>query len=329
MVKVAAMTTADFGNGWQLTPDKWRHLYVLEWVYDHADGRPGHSVAVSRAELAGALPGILPATREELRAAFDHLYCEGLLQYPIVYLGEIADVPPRADLTDAGASLVQRLRQRREDPAARRPAARDALLRWLYEQSATGMHNVMLWGFWVGGYVRFLSPIRLFTLAEIDDAARWLHQHGYITGPIDQPEITPEGERMVENDRPVSKDAAAPGGTNITVTSSSGVNIASHSPGATQATVVTVTGEARQHLLSLADYLDQTAGQLGLAADRAVAVPGLVSELKAAASEPAGDRTKLARLLDTMRQLAVGAASVPLGAGLQALINQAVHALGI
>ena len=323
------MATVDFGNGWQLTPDKWRQLHVLEWVYDHADGRPGHSVVAICAELASALPGILPAAGEELRAAFDHLYREGLLRYPIPDLGEIADVPPRAELTEAGASLVQQLRQRREDPAARRPAARDALLRWLYEQSATGMHNVMLPGFWGSSYVRFLSPMRLFTPAEIDAAARWLHQYGYITGPIDRPEITPEGERMVENGRPVSEDAAAPGSTNITVTSSSGVNIASHSPGAAQAAVVTVTGEARQHLLSLAGYLDQTAGQLGLAADGAAAVPGLVSELRAAASEPAGDRTKLARLLDTVRQIAVGAASVPLGAGLQALIHQAVHALGI
>ena len=323
------MATVDFGNGWQLTPDEWRQLHVLDWLYDHADGRLGQYVTTSHAELASALPGIRAATGEELRAVFDHLYREHLLSYPIPYLGEVTDLPPRAELTEAGASLVQQLRQRREDPAARRPAARDALLRWLYEQSATGMHNVMLSGFWLGSYARFLSSATLFTPAEVNDAARWLHQHGYITGPIDKPQITPEGERMVENGRSASEDTAAPGSTNIAVTGSSGVTIASHSPGAAQAAVVTVTGEASQHLLSLADYLNQTAAQLGLATEGAAAVPELVSELRAAASEPTGDRTKLARLLDTVRQLAIGAASVPLGAGLQALIHQAVHALGI
>ena len=125
------------------------------------------------------------------------------------------------------------------------------------------------------------------------------------------------------------KDVGAPGSTNITVISSSGVSIVSHSSGVAPAAVVTVTGDARQHLLNLADYLDQAGTQLGVAADGAVAVPGLVSELRAAASEPVGDRRKLARLLDTARHLAVGAASLPLGAGLQALIHQAAHALGI
>lgn len=323
------MTTVNFGNGWQLTPDKWRQLYVLEWVYGHADGSPGQCVVTSHAELASALPGIRPATGEELHGAFDHLYREGLLRYLIPCPGEVTDVPPGAELTEAGASLVQQLHRRREDPAARRPVTRDALLRWLYEQSAAGMQNVVLSGFWLGSYARFLSPTRLFAPAEVNDAARWLHQHGYITGPIGQPEITPEGERMVENGRSASEDTGAPGSTNITVISSSGVNIASHSSGVAQAAVVIVTGDARQQLLNLADYLAQAGTQLGVAADDTVAVPRLVSELRAAASEPVGDRTKLARLLDTVRQLAIGAVSLPLGAGLQALIHQALHALGI
>lgn len=65
------MRVVDFGNGWNLTPDKWRRLYVLEWLYDGSDGQPDCTVTTSHAELARAFPGIHPATGNELRAVFE------------------------------------------------------------------------------------------------------------------------------------------------------------------------------------------------------------------------------------------------------------------
>lgn len=115
----------------------------------------------------------------------------------------------------------------------------------------------------------------------------------------------------------------------ITITNSSGFTIASNSPGTSHIAVAIVTDGVQRHLLNLANYLEETAEQLGLTAERAAIVPGLINELRAVANEPAADRSKLARLLETLRPLALGAASVPLGAGLEALISQAAHALGL
>ena len=134
--------------------------------------------------------------------------------------------------------------------------------------------------------------------------------------------------KAMEKDRPATSYRPV-GSASIIVTNSSGVTIASNSPGTSQIVVAMVTDDVQQHLLNLANYLEQTAEQLGLTAERAVLVPGLISELRAVANEPTADRSKLARLLETMRLLAVGAASVPLGAGLEALISQAAHALGL
>jgi hypothetical protein len=134
--------------------------------------------------------------------------------------------------------------------------------------------------------------------------------------------------KTIEKDGPVATCRYV-GGTSINVTNSSGITIASNSPGSSQSAVAMLTDAVQQHLLNLANYLEQTAEQLGLTAERAVLVPDLINELRAVANEPAADRSKLARLLETMRLLAVGAASVPLGAGLEALISQAAHALGL
>jgi len=116
---------------------------------------------------------------------------------------------------------------------------------------------------------------------------------------------------------------------NITVTGSTGINDASNSPGATQTVTVTLTGEMRRQILTVADYLDQTAAQLGAPAEELARVPQLVAELRIAAGGPAADRGKLRQLLNTARQLAIGAAGAPLGAGLEALIHQAARALGL
>ena len=201
-------------------------------------------------------------------------------------------------------------------------------LRWLYEQTAAGMREGLLSNFWLGDYARYFTPTSFFTIAEIDEAARWLTERSYLAGVADRPVITEEGEKLVENGRSASADPRAVGSTHITVTGSSGVNIASHSPGATQAAVVTMTSEARRHLLNVADYLDQTGPQLGIADEQAAQVPELINELRSVADSPEADRAKLADLLDTVRLLAVGVASVPLGAGLEALVLQAIHALG-
>lgn len=319
----------DLGNGWNLTAAQWRQLHLLEWLYDRCDGNPGQVVRISYPELACALPGVGVASGQLLRGTFDYLYREGLVRYPIPYLGEVTDVPAQAELTEAGASFVRYLRVRRADPAERRPAVRGAVLRWLYEQTAAGTPSPALWNFSEGRYARYLSATGFFTIAEVKDAAEWLYQHGYISGTTESPRITADGERAVEEGWQAVREVAARAGMTINVTGSSGVNIANLSPGAAQAAVGAVSSEARQLLRNLADYLDQTAPQLGLTPEKASSVPDLVDNLREAADGPGADRKRLARVLEAVQLLAVGAASVPLGAGLQALAVQIAHALGL
>jgi hypothetical protein len=70
--------------------------------------------------------------------------------------------------------------QRRADPAARRVAARDALLRWAYKRAADGQ-PVAASGFSLSRYARFLSTRGdLFSYTEITSAVDWLARHGYL-----------------------------------------------------------------------------------------------------------------------------------------------------
>jgi hypothetical protein len=70
------------------------------------------------------------------------------------------------------------------------------------------------------------------------------------------------------------------------------------------------------------------AQELPLAHD-AQRIPSLVTDLRAIAQQPAVEKGRLQRLLGSARELAVATAAVPLGAGLLALIEQAMHALGL
>jgi hypothetical protein len=91
----------------------------------------------------------------------------------------------------------------------------------------------------------------------------------------------------------------------------------------------TVTEETRQRLTDLADYLQQHAAQLAVPADSPRRTAQIVIDLRSAAAEPAPDPGRIRKVLDTIRQIGIGAASVPAGAGLLDLVEKAAHALGL
>lgn len=53
------MTTVDFGNGWNLTPDQWSLLHALNCIYDLASGQPDQYVMVDVEKLANDFPTAL------------------------------------------------------------------------------------------------------------------------------------------------------------------------------------------------------------------------------------------------------------------------------
>jgi hypothetical protein len=95
--------------------------------------RPGRRPARSRCNdgsrrpRSRAHPGD-PDPADRLGYTFESLYRKKLVHYVMPYAGDALDFPPRVALTRAGVDAFQQIRRRRMDPAARRPAARDALL---------------------------------------------------------------------------------------------------------------------------------------------------------------------------------------------------------
>lgn len=319
------VTRMDLGRGWDLTDTQARQLRVLEWLYDAAGGGAGCYVDIQPlVEQDGDAP---------VGAAFTQLRREDLVDEPVT-VDELA-APVQSALTSAGVEVVEQARRRRGDPAARRPAARDALLRWLYDCNDQGNPSPVLNGFTESRYASFYGDP--FTLQEIEAASEWLTEQGYLSGTgswghgIPCPTITAAGEQLVEQGRSVNDPTSAGSIHHVTytITDSQAINIAHGSPHTQQTATITITDEQQQQILAVADYLEQAAPQLGLPTQEAARIPRLVDELRTAAQEPAADRGRLRQLIDTARQLGIAAGGVPLGAGLLALIDQTAKALGL
>jgi hypothetical protein len=267
-----------------------------------------------------------------VKDTFGRLYRDQLVWYVLPH-----DGPPgmryRAMLIETGVQVMRQIRQRRADPAARRVAARDALLRWAYERDADGEQPVTASAFTLSRYARFLSTRGdLFSYTEITSAVDWLARHGYLhaagIGGDMIVTIMEKGEHTVETGRSTRDDSPVqPAATSITITGSRNVNVAAHSPGASQAITGTVNEEAQQLLADLADYLQQYAAQLAGASDVPRRTAQIVVDLRGAAAEPAPDPGRVRRILGTVRQIGIGAAGVPAGAGLLDLVEKAAHAL--
>lgn len=90
-----------------------------------------------------------------------------------------------------------------------------------------------------------------------------------------------------------------------------------------------MTEETRQLLTDLADYLQQHSAQFAVSADDRSRTAQTVVDLHRAAAEPTSDPSRVQKVLDTVRQIAIGAASIPAGAGLLDLVEKAAHALGL
>jgi len=319
----------NLGDGWDLAPEQQCQLHVLDWLYDRAGGLADKTVIVDPAEIAAPVGC---GWSVPLQDTFGQLYRDRLVWYVLRH-----DRRPgmRAMLTEAGVQVMRQIRQRRGDPAARRVAARDALLRWVYERAADGEQPVASSGFPLSRYARFLSTRGdLFSYAEITSAVDWLARHDYLhaatTGGDTTVAITEKGEHTVETRRSTCDDPPVqPAATSITITSSRNVNVAAHSPSASQAITSMVTEETRQLLTDLANYLQQYARQLAVSADDRRRAAQIVVDLRGAAAEPAPDPGTVRKILDTVRQIGIGAASVPAGLGLLDLVEKASHTLGL
>ena len=338
IIPARTMTSVDFGNGWNLTPDQWSFLHTLDRLYDLAEGQPDRYVTFDVEKLVSDFPFALGRQETaQFRDVLGELQRAHLTTFGPPDISGAALTLVRVGLTRAGVEEVKSFRRRRADAAARRPAVRDALLRWLYELHAPGQPDALLGNFWLSNYTRFLrTDYDFFKLNEVEAAVRWLETRGYLTrtstsyGSIQILTITGKGERLVESGRSTSEDEHPMGSVNISFTNSPGANAAVQSSHVTQTTAVTMTKEGQEVISNIAKFLEGSTAQAGMSTAELEHVPALVAELRAVASEPAVEPSKLRGLLDVVKQLAIGAAaSGPLAIGLDALVYQAIHVLGL
>lgn len=245
--------------------------------------------------------------------------------------GGMTDSSRSAHLTEWGLARARAWRSLSQQPRSRRVACRDALLDWL---DAEGEGAASFEPF--EGDVRaffFGSP---FTKNEVVAAAEFLRDQGLIAGmssswgggPL-RPRLTSEGHKCLErHDGSVVDYQQAPvGGTsNVNVSHSQNVNVASLSSGTQQSNVLLV--EAVQKSTTALDTFEATRPVLGLDEEQESEAATAVEELRRELAQPTPDRGKVRAALETVKAISVGGAGAAAGQGVVALVEIALAAWG-
>lgn len=308
-------------RGWSPDPSVVLRHRVVCWL--GAFHRSDPTTLPSNSDVAEALGVLVPDVVDSTEA----LAAEGLANPPE---GMVASANS-AWLTAAGRRLASGWDANRRSVRRRRSACRDAMLDWLYEvpQRPTDARGLLVdtRGWFFG---------QQFTDANVGEAVTHLHGIGLVEastiaeGPPVQPFLSEEGKECVERyDSSVAAylDRKRGGGTNISVTGSQGVNVAADSAGAQQS--VTITSNTRQQLVQIADALDATRPVLGLSTEDDERAQAIVLRLRDEAERDEGDPSKMQRLLQDVRTIAVSGSGSAAGMGIIALAQQVAHALGL
>lgn len=325
---VRRMDFSDLSPGYNL-PDLWvRRLTLLDWIYDAGGGSVG-----AQDQLGALFEGL---EREEQLAVAQEL--RELERRGWITLDRTLGFGGWSCIRRPGLiDTVDDVRRLRGDTVGRRRAARDAVLRWLYKRTAARESSPTLTHSAMKGYGLYYG--HQFTADEINAAAEWLKEKGYLRGQgtsqggIPRPTITAAGEQLVESGVSVNEigtptaAADAPAAVTVNVSGSQNVNVAAHSPGATQSS--TLTTDQRQQIAAVADAVEQLRPLLGLDPVGPAAAEEVVAELRELAVERSPELSRVRFALDKAADIAASGAGSAAGTTLAALIRQAARALGI
>lgn len=269
---------------------------------------------------------LLDVTGREVGQVFDLLLQEGLAGAHPARLGD--SYTHGAGLTAAGKAKRAEWLAAQGAGRARRACAA-ALLNWLDAHDRER----------VSGTDKFVEDVRSyyfgvpFEPSVIAACARELKELDLIKGvgtwggPVVRPELTPLGRLVVSRygGDVVEWQLANQGGGGISIHNSTGVAVATNSPGASQS--VTVTTNAADQVLNLAAALEAMLPVLGLEPAQEASARGLVVQLQQVAPEVEADPGKVKRLVGAVRDVAVNAAGGAAGTALVALADQVAGSL--
>lgn len=189
MTQVNNALQKELARGFNLDPPVSDRVEMLVALWSEA--RHGRVVLLGQLDV---LPLSYVQRREERLVALD--------RYGWVNLGPVQSPIDPVTLTAEGIAVGEDIDKRRVDHRGRRRAARDAMLYWLDEPENASVREVAVEA--MGQFGSFLGTS--FTAEEIEAAATWLHDEGYIKGigawgaGIIRPQLTSKGSRIVESD---------------------------------------------------------------------------------------------------------------------------------
>ncbi|HZN75661.1 MAG TPA: hypothetical protein VFC00_28855 [Micromonosporaceae bacterium] len=262
----------------------------LEWLYEMAMGATDTFVPATEFFRGEAIN-----STEELQLARQWA-SEGLINNGSGLAGV------SAALTHRGIEHVNALRQRRADPAQRRAAAVNGLLRWLYEVDPDGEG-------WTDVDKFLASPRSWFagvqlTRAQVDRAAEHLKSAGLIDGSVVEEyrgpvnaQITAAGQECVEQGGDVADFLRRERGVTPAITTHIGTI---HNTGALAvgSTNVTQNVAANMDLTAMAGFVQMMLRELStlqMGADREAQAREALAEVQREVEQPDPDRGRVAR----------------------------------
>lgn len=284
------------------------HEAFIEWIYDHSDRTPLGDVDFQEFSDEHSLN--LEASFTLLRQCKDR----GFVDDRYSTMGT-----PTANLTGYGREWVNQRKKHRSDRVLRIAAARNGLLRWLWERKQDGAHMPI-----VDDVLK--SPESMFegerlTLPEIDRAAVSLKAKGLILGvmvaqrlgPV-RAETTESGDHCVEQyggnvseyeqRQLASYTTYNIGGDNKGIIAPHGQNI--------QMNATFVEASKAAEIVKYVEQYRQAAPVLNLSPEASTELAQLTDELEQDANSPAPNagrlRSRLQRVSDILNSQVVGGA---------------------
>jgi hypothetical protein len=296
--------------------------YLLRWIGERTAGDPlGH---VDLADLHDDLPAVhlVPAVR-----LLEH---EGLID--VIWGPEYSD--PSAALTASGLQKLQDVERRWRQRSWREPAARDAVMNWIYEaEEGVPTGYLPITGFF--RHRRSVVDGFMFSVDDVDRASAYLAEQGLIEGltvdqlrgPV-QVRLTASGIDCMEKGLSVADylDRRTGGTTNNFFGNISGSNLA-WGDHATQHS--TVNGVDAEGLKTLVDAVLHALPVMGLASPDQQAAEAAAADLAAEARAESPNPSRVHRVLRRLGAVLSNAGEQALSVVLKAAIDHVAASVGL